>query len=79
LILLPIRGIVTSENYPNNTVYKPFEVNTLPLSPSPFDPKSAWSFAYTPNNSAVVTTIMQTVGKEFNFNLFGRLRIFSVK
>lgn len=84
VILLPIRGIVSSDQYLNNTVYSPFSIDQLPDTLTPYNAafkfrstnevlrSAEWRFAYTPINSNVVNTTMEAVAKNLGFNMFGK-------
>jgi hypothetical protein len=77
LILLPIRKIVKSDNYLNDTVYDPFRFDSLPndLLPETFYSRNyrdgLWSFGYQPNNSKMINDIMNSVGASLNLNIYG--------
>lgn len=74
-VLLPIRGIIDSDIYANNTVYKPFEINQFPFTLQPSGNQTMWSFAYQPKNSDIVNKLMTKVSNELNLNLVRKLNI----
>jgi ATP-binding cassette subfamily A (ABC1) protein 3 len=87
IILLPIRHIVPSNQYTNDTTYPPFSIDRLPkdLQPAPDDnfyPSNSdtahsqlnaflWSLAYQPNNSALLDKIMTKVRTKVRVNVQG--------
>lgn len=82
-ILLPIRTIVKSDNYLNDTVYPEYSVDDFPTSLQPsfvvkrsvedvddLDLRSgAWEFAYQPNSSQLVNRIMDKIGQQLELNI----------
>lgn len=87
VILLPIRGIVKSQVYPNSTEYTAFGIDSLPKDLSPYNsilkfgglefPNSAvqanlWNIGYQPNNSDLVNNIMKKVAQDLRLNLYGK-------
>jgi hypothetical protein len=93
IILLPIRTIVNSDRYLNDTVYPSFETNDFPdsLVPSVFyyednifklnklENAWQWQFAYQPNNSLKIDKIMENVAKKLNLRLTCKLKNASIK
>lgn len=89
MILLPVRGVVKSELFANNTVYKPFSIEKLPHDLTPFTidydyskkymnmPKNGalWNFAYQPNNSVIVNKMMLKVAKNLHLAMIRKLLI----
>ena len=89
IILLPIRTIVNSDRYLNNTVYPNFAINDFPDSLTPpvffyedntfklnkLENAWQWQFAYQPNDSAKINKIMETVAKKLNLRLTCKLKI----
>lgn len=85
MILLPIRTIVKSEYFPNDTYFREFDFNKLPdnLTPQPpfglrnkasSNTKTAahqWKFAYQPNSSELANRIMLKVGSNLGMDIVG--------
>ncbi|CAF0888563.1 unnamed protein product [Brachionus calyciflorus] len=84
IILLPIRRIVKSDQFPNNTVYDSFTVDKLPdqLIPNFDDEKilrkrdiesnvGLWTIVYQPLNVEIIENIMKKVEKELEVNIIG--------
>lgn len=71
-ILLPIRGIVKSEIYPNDTIFNEFEVTNLPYLNRP-RVADQWYIGYSPNIS-FSEQIMQNVATKLS-NPFVRLSL----
>lgn len=83
MILLPIRGLVNSENYLANKIYTPFSIDRLPADLNPYTtdfnysnvhkdmPKrgALWNFAYQPNDSVIVNKMMAKVSKKLHLNM----------
>lgn len=64
VVLLPIRGLVKSTNYPNDTIYSSFSVNQLPFLKFPKAQINQWYIGYTPvNNQYVNETMLQLINK----------------
>jgi hypothetical protein len=80
IILLPIRKIVKSDNYLNDTVFDPFRFDSLPdnLLPSNLYSRryrdGLWSFGYQPNDSKMLNDIMNSVGANLNLNIYGNFK-----
>lgn len=72
-ILLPIRRIVKSDHYLNDTVFPAFRFDQLPpqLTPEYSSGFNLWSVAYQPNNSQLVDRIMSQVGKSISVDIKG--------
>ena len=85
MILLPIRTIVKSEYFPNDTYFREFDFNQLPneLTPqAPFGLRNRistskdtaalqWKFAYQPNSSELANRIMLKVGSNLGMDIVG--------
>ena len=68
LILLPIRTVIKSETKLNDTVFKPFNLDTFDEN---FLLYKNSTFAYYPNNSDMIVKIMQKVSDETRINSHG--------
>lgn len=66
IILLPIRTIVKSQQFTNDTVYSPFRVEQLPLV---F--RTGWYLAYQPNSSDLINQAMGKVGTKLGVKIKG--------
>ena len=83
IILIPIRRIVNSEQYLNNTFFKEFSVSQLPPDLLPDDNlhyesysnfgSGEWDFGYAPNNSALINEIMERAANDVSVNAYGFL------
>ena len=87
MILLPIRTIVKSEYFPNDTTFNEFDFNQLPDRLTPQPPFSLinrisnnknvaaaalqWKFAYQPNSSELANRIMLKVGSNLGMDIVG--------
>jgi ATP-binding cassette subfamily A (ABC1) protein 3 len=79
IILLPIRTIVDSDQYLNDTIYPTFNFDSLPLNLQPdagnglFDLffTYSWSFAYYPNNTELGQKIAKKIGQDLKMNMIG--------
>lgn len=74
IILLPIRTIVKSNYYTNDTTYTEFEFNKLPFNLRPIPTvigrqSLEWTFAYQPNSSDLANRIMSKVGSNLGMNI----------
>jgi hypothetical protein len=79
IILLPIRTIVKSDNYLNDTTYPEFSIDELPKSLFPqvsFESEkddarsfASWDFCYHPNNTDFINKLMAKVGKDLDLNI----------
>nr|QUF59428.1 ATP-binding cassette transporter Abca3-2 [Brachionus angularis] len=67
IILIPIRKIVKSDQYLNNTIFPTFTFNSLPDQLIP----SLWTLGYQPNNSVLINNIMKKVSNDLIVNLIG--------
>lgn len=86
-ILMPIRRIVKSDQYLNDTTFRNFDVETFDggLTPTYLfnlkqleswhtaneGPSPFWCFAYEPKNSTLADSIMQIVADKLLMNLVG--------
>ena len=68
LILLPIRTVIKTETKLNDTVFKPFNLDTFDEN---FLLYKNSTFAYYPNNSDMIVKIMQKVSDETRINSHG--------
>lgn len=80
IILLPIRSIVKSEYFSNDTTYHEFSFDHLPFNlrpkPSvdaPFYKGLQWTFAYQPNTNNMTNRIMEQVGVKLGMNIIGMM------
>lgn len=82
IILLPIRRIVKSDIFLNNTVFDPFPIDSLPDGLIPqfsninLDDETShglWTLAYQPNNVELVKKIMEKVSDDLDVNIIGKL------
>jgi ATP-binding cassette, subfamily A (ABC1), member 3 len=81
IILLPIRQIVNSDSYLNDTTYNEWSVSEWPAGFMPtYDSEimrdknhlfedDMWCFGYQPNNSQIVQRIMENVALDYAFTL----------
>lgn len=84
LILLPIRRIVKSDQYFNNTVYDSFSIDALPSDLLPefsSEPESKWkrdlneglwTIGYYPNNVNLIEKIMKKVESDLVVTIKGK-------
>nr|QUF59427.1 ATP-binding cassette transporter Abca3-1 [Brachionus angularis] len=87
IILIPIRKIVRSDQYLNNTIFPTFTFNALPDHLMPFYEYESlekrynqqkknlsaglWTLGYQPNNSILINNIMRKVSNDLTVNLVG--------
>ncbi len=79
IILLPIRQIVKSDQYRNDTTYRAFSLEMLPGDLTPHDTNRQvdsdsfddlqWCFGYQPNNSTLLNAIMAQVAENLDFEM----------
>ena len=87
-ILMPIRRIVKSDQYLNDTTFRNFDVETFDggLTPtylfnlqqlqswSKSDASPFWDFAYQPKNTTLIDNVMKVVADKLLMNLVGTYR-----
>lgn len=80
IILIPIRRLVTSNEYLNDTLYRDFLIDQIPTSYFPQPPTPTlrggdWSFAFYPNNSDLLNRVMNRAADDVNLNVLGMFSI----
>ena len=67
IVLLPIRTIVKSEQYLNDTTYYPFNLTNFDNRLSSI----GYKIGYAPNSSFFINKIMSKVASDFKLNIIG--------
>ena len=78
IILLPIRTIVKTDNYLNNTIYPTFEINDFPFQPKLVSPNVKWILGFQPNSSKI-NEIMDMVSSKLNLEVKRKLVLYPHK